>query len=63
MTSNLLRTAVAAVLVASGTFAAHAQTPALPPLVEQTRIYPLYEVEKNVKPMEFPNGSGQRVTI
>jgi hypothetical protein len=30
---------------------------------ERTRIYPLFEVEKNVKPMEFPNGSGQRVDM
>ncbi|MTI43877.1 hypothetical protein JM93_04044 [Roseibium hamelinense] len=28
---------------------------------EQTRIYPLWEEEKNIPPMEFPNASGQRV--
>jgi hypothetical protein len=32
-------------------------------LAEQTRIYPLFGVEKNVKPMEFPNGSGQQVNM
>ncbi|WP_209505951.1 MULTISPECIES: DUF1254 domain-containing protein [unclassified Ruegeria] len=32
-------------------------------LAERTRIYPLYEVEKRVKPMEFPNGSGKRVDM
>jgi len=30
---------------------------------ERTRIYPLWEVEKNLKSMEFPNGSGQRVNM
>ncbi len=32
-------------------------------IAERTRIYPLFEVEKNVKPMEFPNGSGKRVDM
>jgi hypothetical protein len=32
-------------------------------LAEQTRIYPLWEEEKNVKPMEFPNGSGKRIDM
>jgi hypothetical protein len=30
-------------------------------LAEQTRIYPLWAPEKDVKPMEFPNGSGKRI--
>lgn len=30
---------------------------------EQTRIYPLWAVEKDVKPMKFPNASGQRVNM
>lgn len=30
---------------------------------EQTRIYPLWEEEKNIKPMVFPNGSGRRVNM
>ena len=30
---------------------------------ERTRVYPLHEVEKNVKPMKFPNGSGKRVDM
>ncbi|MBO6511976.1 MAG: DUF1254 domain-containing protein, partial [Roseibium sp.] len=30
---------------------------------ERTRIYPLYEVEKRIEPMEFPNGSGKRVNM
>jgi hypothetical protein len=29
----------------------------------RTRIYPLWEVEKNVKPMVFPNASGVRVNM
>ena len=33
------------------------------PLAERTRIYPLWEEEKNVKPMEFPNGSGKRINM
>jgi hypothetical protein len=32
-------------------------------LAEQTRIYPLWAAEKDVKSMEFPNGSGQRVNM
>ena len=32
-------------------------------LAEQTRIYPLWEEEKNVPPMEFPNASGKRVEM
>ena len=30
---------------------------------EKTRIYPLWEEEKTVKPMVFPNGSGKRVDM
>lgn len=30
---------------------------------EQTRVYPLFAAEKDVKPMKFPNGSGQRVNM
>jgi hypothetical protein len=30
---------------------------------EQTRVYPLWAVEKNIKPMQFPNGSGRRVNM
>lgn len=30
---------------------------------EQTRIYPIWEVEKDIKPMEFPNASGKRVNM
>jgi hypothetical protein len=32
-------------------------------LAEQTRIYPLSATEKDVKPMEFPDGSGKRVNM
>ncbi|MEW6438659.1 MAG: DUF1254 domain-containing protein [Pseudomonadota bacterium] len=32
-------------------------------LAEQTRIYPLWAAEKDVKPMQFPNGSGKRVNM
>ncbi len=32
-------------------------------LAEQTRIYPLWASEKDVKPMQFPNGSGKRVEM
>ncbi|WP_045365590.1 DUF1254 domain-containing protein [Methyloceanibacter caenitepidi] len=32
-------------------------------LAEQTRIYPLWTSEKDAKPMEFPNASGQRVNM
>ena len=30
---------------------------------EQTRIYPLWAQEKNIKPMQFPNGSGRHVNM
>jgi hypothetical protein len=32
-------------------------------LAERTRVYPLWAMEKDVKPMEFPNGSGRRVNM
>lgn len=32
-------------------------------LAERTRIYPLWTVEKDVKPMQFPNASGKRVDM
>ena len=32
-------------------------------LAEQTRIYPLWVMEKDVKPMEFPNASGKRINM
>ena len=32
-------------------------------LAEQTRIYPLWTSEKDVKPMDFPDGSGKRVQM
>jgi hypothetical protein len=32
-------------------------------LAEQTRVYPLWESEKEVRPMQFPNGSGQDVNM
>jgi hypothetical protein len=32
-------------------------------LAEQTRVYPLWALEKDVKPMQFPNGSGKRVNM
>ena len=32
-------------------------------IAEQTRIYPLWEEEKNIKAMQFPNGSGKRVDM
>ena len=32
-------------------------------LAEQTRVYPLFTPEKDVKPMEFPNGSGKRINM
>jgi hypothetical protein len=32
-------------------------------LAEQTRVYPLWAMEKDVKPMAFPNASGKRVTM
>ncbi|KAF9888649.1 hypothetical protein FE257_008407 [Aspergillus nanangensis] len=30
---------------------------------EETRIYPLWASEKDVKPMEFPNGSGKHINM
>jgi len=32
-------------------------------LAELTRIYPLWAAEKDVKPMQFPNGSGKRINM
>jgi hypothetical protein len=32
-------------------------------LAEQTRVYPLWAAEKDVKPMSFPNGSGKHVNM
>ncbi|BCH30391.1 hypothetical protein MesoLjLc_23210 [Mesorhizobium sp. L-8-10] len=32
-------------------------------LAESTRVYPLWASEKDVRPMEFPNGSGKRVNM
>jgi hypothetical protein len=32
-------------------------------LEEQTRVYPLWAVEKDVKAMQFPDGSGKRVNM
>lgn len=32
-------------------------------LAERTRIYPLWEVEKDISPMEFPNGSGKNINM
>jgi hypothetical protein len=32
-------------------------------LAEQTRVYPLWAPEKDVKPMQFPNGSGRRINM
>jgi hypothetical protein len=32
-------------------------------LAEQTRVYPLWAMEKDVKPMQFPNGSGKRINM
>jgi hypothetical protein len=32
-------------------------------LAEQTRIYPLWASEKDVKPMQFPNGSGKDINM
>jgi len=32
-------------------------------LAQQTRVYPLFTPEKDVKPMEFPNGSGKRINM
>src|SRR5689334_8722567 len=30
---------------------------------EQTRVYPLWATERDVKPMQFPNGSGKRIDM
>lgn len=30
---------------------------------EKTRVYPLWEEEKNLEPMEFPNASGKRINM
>jgi hypothetical protein len=30
---------------------------------ERTRVYPLFEVERRIKPMQFPNASGVRVNM
>jgi hypothetical protein len=32
-------------------------------LAEQTRVYPLWTVEKDVRPMQFPNASGKRINM
>nr|WP_246529571.1 DUF1254 domain-containing protein [Microvirga zambiensis] len=32
-------------------------------LAEQTRVYPLWAMEKDVKPMQFPNASGRRINM
>jgi hypothetical protein len=32
-------------------------------LAEQTRVYPLWAMEKDVKPMQFPNGSGRNINM
>lgn len=32
-------------------------------LAEQTRVYPLWTPEKNVKPMQFPDASGKRINM
>jgi hypothetical protein len=32
-------------------------------LAERTRIYPLWAMEKDVKPMQFPDGSGRRTNM
>src|SRR5215470_1797924 len=32
-------------------------------LAEQRRVYPLWAAEKDVKPMQFPNGSGKRIDM
>ena len=32
-------------------------------LAEHTRVYPLWTPEKDLKPMEFPNGSGKRINM
>jgi hypothetical protein len=32
-------------------------------VAERTRIYPLWDVEKKIEPMDFPNGSGKRINM
>lgn len=32
-------------------------------LAERTRVYPLFTPEKDVKPMQFPNGSGKHINM
>jgi hypothetical protein len=32
-------------------------------LAEQTRAYPLWTMEKDIKPMQFPNGSGKNINM
>lgn len=32
-------------------------------VAEQTRVYPLWAPEKDIKPMQFPDGSGKRVNM
>ncbi|HMN43348.1 MAG TPA: DUF1254 domain-containing protein [Povalibacter sp.] len=32
-------------------------------LAEQTRVYPLWAAEKDLKPMQFPNASGRRINM
>src|SRR5262245_10015290 len=32
-------------------------------LAQKTRVYPLFTTEKDVKPMQFPNGSGKRLNM
>jgi hypothetical protein len=32
-------------------------------LAEQTRVYPLWTLERDIKQMQFPNGSGKRVNM
>jgi hypothetical protein len=32
-------------------------------LAQQTRVYPLWAMEKDVKPMVFPDGSGQPINM
>jgi hypothetical protein len=32
-------------------------------IAEQTQVYPLWDEEKNIKPMEFPNASGRRLDM
>src|SRR5262245_34401224 len=32
-------------------------------MAEKTRVYPLFTTEKDVKPMQFPNGSGKRLNM